>query len=86
MSTICCPPTVVPQRASQAWRLRQGLEAVRGKLLAAWRDRQARRRVEADLRLLRALDAATLRDLGLEHLVPPRFSAPTLRDRGLGRW
>ena len=86
MSTICCPPAVAPQRPAWVRRLRQGLDAFRAWLEAAWRDGQARRRLEADLRLLRALAGATLRDLGLEHLVPPSVSTPPLRDRDLGHW
>ena len=86
MSTVCCPPAIAPQGPAWVRRLRQALDATRATLQARWRDWQARRRVEADLRVLRALDGATLRDLGLEHLVPPSVPTPPLRDRDHGHW
>lgn len=84
MSTAtCCAPTVVSLRRPllQRWWL-----DARDDLLDAWKAWQQYRRLQADLRTLRALDGATLRDLGLEHLVPPNPVTLTLLDRDIGRW
>lgn len=82
-AATCCAPTVVPLRRPllQRWWL-----DARDDLRTAWAAWQQHRRDQADLRALRALDDATLRDLGLQHLVARHPSTLTLRDRDVGRW
>jgi uncharacterized protein YjiS (DUF1127 family) len=82
-STARCPP--VPLALERPWFERWWLDA-RDDLRAAWAAWQQRRREQADLRALRALDSATLRDLGLKHLVARHPATLTLRDRDIGRW
>lgn len=81
-ATHCPSATVTRQRP---WFERWWLDA-RDDLHAAWAAWRQRRRDEADLRALRALDGATLRDLGLEYLVARNPTTLTLRDREIGRW
>ncbi|MBX3600529.1 MAG: hypothetical protein KF863_07890 [Rubrivivax sp.] len=82
-TATCCAPTVLPLRRPL---LQRWWQDARDDLLEAWNAWQQRRRDEADLKTLRALDSATLRDLGLEHLVARNPATLTLRDREIGRW
>lgn len=82
-STAHCPPA--PVALQRPWFERWWLDAG-DDLRGAWAAWQQRRREQADLRALRALDGATLRDLGLEHLVARYPTTLTLRDRDIGRW
>jgi uncharacterized protein YjiS (DUF1127 family) len=81
-ASACCAPAIPLQRPLlERWWL-----DARDELRSAWNDWQQRRRDRADLEALRALDEATLRDLGLTHLVARNPATLTLRDRDMGRW
>ena len=82
-TTSCCSPTVVPlQRPlAERWWL-----DTRDALRAAWQGWQQRRRMQAELSALQGLDAATLRDLGLGHLVRRSDLPQMLRDLDVSRW
>jgi hypothetical protein len=82
-TTASCTTAAVPLRRPllERWWL-----DARDDVLEAWRAWRQHRRLQAELNVLRSLDSATLRDVGLDHLVPPNPSTLTLRDSYVGRW
>lgn len=70
---------VIHRPAVLAWA--RGLEAAAQGLRKVWQRRQELRRLQQQTRALSRLDAATLRDLGLEHCVRPAPDLSGVYDR-----
>jgi hypothetical protein len=75
-------PAVVGTRPALPWRVWRGAAAWAH---AVWQARQARAAMYQQLQALRALDGATLRDLGLTEMVPHERTLGAL-DYEKGRW
>ncbi len=86
MSTVTCTAALPAPQADPYPLLRRWAQTALQAGHAAWLRWQEDRRLAADLQMLRTLDAATLRDVGLDYLAPLPPQTLTLRDRDIGRW
>lgn len=83
MNSVCIPAAPVPTRRAPLQRWVQDLTDELQRLGARW---QAYRREQAKQKTLRALSAATLRDIGMEHAVPPPVQGPSWAEYERARW